>query len=191
MHRLVQELDGRLLLELETVADGIAGIDEQSDLQGQIGFGVEATQFCRRLVIVHDAEIGLLEIGDTLAMLVGDGEHDVHFVGRSLDRGDRINGIVGGLGSLVGRCRGGWVRGCVERLRPLSRRLVRGRRGRYRSRRLGRGEHGDQRQKGQPSCVAQELFPQDAHPQLLLYPASPRGDQLSRKRPVSGLWWRR
>ena len=76
-----------------------------SDLQWQVGFGVEATHFRRRLVIVHDAEVGLLEIGDVLTVLVGHGEHHVDLVGKCAERCDRVNGIVGGLCSLVGRRR--------------------------------------------------------------------------------------
>ena len=78
---LVQKLDGRFLFELEAVAHGVAGVDEQADLQRQIGFGVEAANFLRRLVVVDDTEIALLEIGDAAAVLVGHGEHDVDFVG--------------------------------------------------------------------------------------------------------------
>ncbi len=50
--RGIQELDGGFLLELEPVAHGVAGIDEKSDLERQIGFTAEAADFrracCRR-----------------------------------------------------------------------------------------------------------------------------------------------
>ena len=43
-NRLVQKLDRRFLLELEAVAHRIAGIDQQPDLQRQVGFGVESCE---------------------------------------------------------------------------------------------------------------------------------------------------
>ena len=54
----------------------------------QVGFGVEAADYLRRLVVVEDVEIVLLEIGDAAPVLVGYGEDDVHFVGAHADDGD-------------------------------------------------------------------------------------------------------
>ena len=50
--RLVEKLNGRFLLELETVADRVAGIDQQSDLQRQIGLVVKAANLLGRLAVV-------------------------------------------------------------------------------------------------------------------------------------------
>ena len=56
----------------------------------QIGFGVEAADFLRRLVVVEHVEVALLQIGNAAPMLVGHREHDVHFVGGRTDGGDRV-----------------------------------------------------------------------------------------------------
>jgi hypothetical protein len=81
---LIQEFDGGFLLELKAVAHGVAGVDEQADLEGKIGFGVEAANLLRRFVVVDDAEIGLLEISYASTLLVGYCEDDVDLVGAGL-----------------------------------------------------------------------------------------------------------
>ena len=92
-NRLVQKLNGGFLFELEPVAHGIAGVDEQADLQRQVGFGVEAADGLGRLVVVDHVEIALLQVGDAAAVLVGHGEDDVDFVGLRLDGGESL--VVG------------------------------------------------------------------------------------------------
>ena len=57
---------------------------------GKIGLGVEAANFLRRLVVVEHAKIVLLQIGDAASVLVGHGEHHVHFVGGRADRRQRV-----------------------------------------------------------------------------------------------------
>ena len=91
-HRLVQELDGRFLLELEAVAHRVAGIDQQPDLKRQIGLAVKASDLLGRLAIVEDREVALRQVLHVAAMPVGDGEDDVHFVDRL---GDRGGGVIG------------------------------------------------------------------------------------------------
>jgi len=96
--RLVEKLNRRFLLELETVADGVAGIDQQPDLQRQIGFIVKAANLVGRFAVIDDREIALRQVPYIAAMLVGDGEHDVHFVHRL---GDRGGGVIVGVRGLV------------------------------------------------------------------------------------------
>src|SRR6476620_2161914 len=52
MDSLVQKFDRGFLFELESVAHRVAGIDQQTDLQGKICFSVEASNLLRRLVVV-------------------------------------------------------------------------------------------------------------------------------------------
>ena len=81
----IQKLNGRFLLELEPVAHGIAGVDQQSHLQGQIGLTAEAAQF-RRFPVVQNFEIVFLQIFDVVPVFVGDRENHAHFVDRLDDR---------------------------------------------------------------------------------------------------------
>src|SRR5580704_350134 len=79
-HGLIQKFNRRLLLELEAVANRVASIYEKPDLQRQVRLGVETANFLRRLVVVDHVKIALLQIGDAPPVLVGYGEHYVHFV---------------------------------------------------------------------------------------------------------------
>ncbi len=117
--RLVKKFDSGFLLELEAVAHRVAGIDEQSDLQRQIGFRVEAANFLWRLIVVDDAEVSLLQIGDAATMLVGDGEHDIDLVRLGNNGGDGIVALSRRIGGLLilyrwraagGRRRRRWLR---------------------------------------------------------------------------------
>src|ERR1039458_4256042 len=45
-------------------SDGIAGIDQQTDLERKVGLGEKAADYLRGHVVVEDMEIALLEIGD-------------------------------------------------------------------------------------------------------------------------------
>jgi len=118
-HGLVEKLDGRFLLELETVRETeLLAVDEQSDLPTAGWLGVETADFVGRLVVIDDFEIGLLKIGDAFAALVGHDEDHVHFVGSGADGRKRpIHGstLVGGWRCLIGWrtvCRGGGGVGC-------------------------------------------------------------------------------
>ena len=61
-YRLVEKLNGRFLLELETVPHGVAGIDQQPDLQRQVGLVVEAANLLNRLAVIDHGEIALGKI---------------------------------------------------------------------------------------------------------------------------------
>ena len=95
---LVQELNGRLLLELKPVAHRVAGVDEQSDLQWQIRLGTKAANFSWRLIVVGDAEVVLLEIGDVFSVLIRNRENHIHFIDANADAGNVI-----GAGSVIAR----------------------------------------------------------------------------------------
>src|SRR5664279_1923293 len=69
---LVEELDRGILLELEAVANRVAGIDQQPHAQRQVGFAAEGADRDRRLVVIEHAEVILLEVVDELAALIGD-----------------------------------------------------------------------------------------------------------------------
>ena len=97
MDGLIQKFDRGFLLELEAVAYRVAGVNQQADLQRQIGFGVKASNLLRRFVIVQDFEVVLLEIGDPAAMLIRDREYDVHLVGGRPQGGERVRVCSGAL----------------------------------------------------------------------------------------------
>ena len=54
---LVQKLDRRFLFELETLAHRLAGVYQQSHLQGKIRLTIEAEDRLGRLVVVQNLEI--------------------------------------------------------------------------------------------------------------------------------------
>ena len=74
--RAVDELDGGFLLELEAVADAVAGVDQDAQAQRQVAFRVELQDRLRLLALDH-LEIVLGQVGDEAALLVGDGEQQV------------------------------------------------------------------------------------------------------------------
>ena len=82
------------LLELEAVAHRVAGIDQQSDLQRQLGFVVKAANLLGGPVVVDDRKIALGQVLHVVAMPVGHGEDDVHFVHRLGDRGGGVIGVL-------------------------------------------------------------------------------------------------
>jgi len=115
---LEEELDGRVLLELEALADGAGGVEHDADAQGEIGLLGEAEDGSRGAAVVEEAEVLALEAGDELAVLVGDGEDEIHFVdadddvssagGWSLWAGQGL--VCGGCLGLVLCCRGRLLR---------------------------------------------------------------------------------
>jgi len=94
-HRLIEKFNGGFLLELKAVANRVAGINEQADLQGQISFGVEAADFLGRFTVIDYAKIILLQVGDVAAVFVGDGKDHVDFVGPGFE--DCEIRVLGGL----------------------------------------------------------------------------------------------
>ena len=82
---LEEELDCGVLLELEALADGAAGVEHDADAQGEIGLLGEAEDGEWRTAVVEEAEVLTLEAGDELALLVGDGEDEIDFVDLDAD----------------------------------------------------------------------------------------------------------
>ena len=101
MNRLVQEFDRGFLFELKAVADGIAGINEQTYFERQVGFRVEASNLLRRFVVINNGEIALLQVGNTAAVLVGHGEYNVHFVGGNANGEDGVISRCVGISRLL------------------------------------------------------------------------------------------
>jgi hypothetical protein len=77
---LVQKLNGRFLLELEAITNGIAGIHQQTHSQWQVSLTAEGSYRLRWFVVVNHAEIVFLQVIDELAALVGDGEDYIDFI---------------------------------------------------------------------------------------------------------------
>ena len=96
--RLVEKLNRRFLLELETVPDGVAGIDQQPDLQRQIRFIMKAANLLGRLAVIDYRKIALRQVPYVAAMLIGHGEYDVHFI---YCFGNRGGGVIAGVGGLA------------------------------------------------------------------------------------------
>ena len=77
---LTEKLDSRILLELEAVADGVAGIDQQADSQRQVGFLLKVGDARIRPAVIDYFEVVAIKILNQPAVLVGDGENHVHFI---------------------------------------------------------------------------------------------------------------
>src|SRR5215470_17883223 len=85
----IQKFNRRFLLELETVANGVARIDEQTDLERQVGFTSKAANLDGWFAVVNHPKIVLLQVLDVATVLVRDREDHPHFVYGHLDGGDR------------------------------------------------------------------------------------------------------
>jgi hypothetical protein len=88
MQYLTQVRNGRLLLELEALADGAGGVQHDTDAEREIGLLGEAEYRDRRTAVVKQAEVLAFEVGDEAALFVGDGEYEVYFVGLNFDSRD-------------------------------------------------------------------------------------------------------
>ena len=87
-HHAVDELDRRFLLELEALANAVAGVDQDRQAQRQVAFRRELLDYLR-LLVLDDFEIILGQVGDEAALLVRHGEQhvdarDVHQDARAL-----------------------------------------------------------------------------------------------------------
>ena len=95
----VDERNGGFLLELEALPDAVAGVYQDAEAQGKVGFSRELRDGLRGLVFEY-LEVVLRQVGDEAALPVGDGEEHV-------DAGDVQNdagtGIFDDLGLLRGR----------------------------------------------------------------------------------------
>ncbi len=80
---------------METVANAVAGVDQDGEAQRQIGFGGEFDDGLR-LLVFEDLEIALGEIGDEAALFVRDGEEHV-------DARD-VEGDAGSISGVLRRC---------------------------------------------------------------------------------------
>ena len=94
-HRVLQKTGGRVLLKIEPAVHRSADIDQQAQVQGQIGFAAEVQDRLRRLVIVKNGEIVLVQIADELAVLVGRDEQHVDFIHPRVQGDHRVLRIVG------------------------------------------------------------------------------------------------
>src|ERR1017187_8214256 len=94
-HGVFEKLAGGVLLKTKAFADAVAGIDEDAEAEGQVGFGSELLDDLRMLVL-KNLEIVLGEIGDEAALFVDDGEE--HGDARDLDGNAR--GFVHLLGGV-------------------------------------------------------------------------------------------
>ena len=74
---VIEEIDGRLLLELQPVADAVGGIQQQPHSQRQVGLPVEKAYLLLR-VVVENPKILLIQIRHNFVLLVENGKQDVH-----------------------------------------------------------------------------------------------------------------
>ena len=77
---MLQKIHRRFLLKAKAAVHRTAGINQQSKLNGQVGFTPEVDDSFGRFVVVQVSEISLVQIADKLAMLVGGNEKYVHFI---------------------------------------------------------------------------------------------------------------
>jgi len=109
--RVLQKADGGVLLEIETAVNRAADVDEQAEMQREIGFAAEIENRLRGLMVVENGEIGLVEVANKFAVLVGSDEQDVNFVDAIANGKHRAGLIVvrsgrAGIGVESGRARG-------------------------------------------------------------------------------------
>ena len=97
---VLQEADRGFLFEIEAAVHRAAGIHQQSQLQRQISFAPEIHNRLRRLVVVQDGEIALVQIAHELAMVVRRNEQHIDLIHPLLDGKDGIRGISPGCGRI-------------------------------------------------------------------------------------------
>src|SRR6185503_720406 len=107
---LQQKFNGGVLLELEPLADGAAGIEHDADTKRQIRLLGETEYGFGRPSVIEQAEVLALQTGDEAALLVGNGKDEVDFVDLHLDGGDRL---FGRLRLVLCRCLGRGLRCCL------------------------------------------------------------------------------
>ena len=73
----MQKFHGRVLLEAEAVANRITRVNQQPHPQRQSGFALKRLNSNRRLALVEQPYVFLLQILDEVAMLVGRGEDQI------------------------------------------------------------------------------------------------------------------
>ena len=116
---LQQELGGGLLFELKAGTDGGAGVDHNANAQRQIDLLAEVVDACWRFLVVEQGEVALLQVGNVVAMLVSDGEDEVHFIDTEMNDWRGLIRLIG--------CRSGGRSAGLLRCRRLRGRCLRGR----------------------------------------------------------------
>src|SRR5207302_3098787 len=105
---VLKKTDGGVLLEIKTAVHRSAHVDQQAEMQWQIGFPAKINNGLRRLVIVENREIVLVQIADKFAVLVGGDEQNVHLVHTFVDGEHRTAlRIVLGSGRVGADCAAG------------------------------------------------------------------------------------
>src|SRR5579862_8656316 len=79
-----------LLLKIEAAMHRAAGVDQKSELDGQIGFAAEIYDRLRRLVIIQESEVFLGKIAYKFPVLVGGDEEHIDLIHPLLNGEDRI-----------------------------------------------------------------------------------------------------
>jgi hypothetical protein len=110
LEHLEQKLGGRLLLKLEAGADGGAGVDDDAHAQRQIDLLVKRVDLGRRLLVVEQRKVALLQVGNVVAVLVGDGEDEVDFIDADMDGRRAVSVFDPGPGAASGAVE----RGCLR-----------------------------------------------------------------------------
>ena len=133
---LGEEVLGGVLLKFETGADGAGRIEHDADAEGEIGLLGEGDDRGGRTAVVEQAKVALLQVGDVVAVLVGDREDEIDEVGANFEGLEGLAGLGGGClaGSGLGGRGLGWR--CLG-WRGLGWRLGRGGRGRLLGSRAG------------------------------------------------------
>ena len=132
-----KKFDGRILFKLKAGTDGTAGVNHEADAKREIGLLGKAVNLRRGHVVVEQREVALVQIADEMAVLVGYGEDEIHFIDDSRDGVRAIllrfgSWLLGWVGQLNFRkhsveagarlfCRLGCGRGGVLRLRNILR----------------------------------------------------------------------
>lgn len=80
----LHEMGGGLLFEFETGSDGVAGIDDEAEAEGEFGFVAKTCDGSGMFAVVEDSDILEGKVGDRFAVIRGS-EKDGDFVGRGAE----------------------------------------------------------------------------------------------------------
>jgi hypothetical protein len=94
LKRPVQELNGRILFQLQLILDSAAPIDQKRNVQWEVGIDVDPFDNLR-LVVLEELEIGLFQICDELAFVVLYGKQNIDALNVDLDLLSRGEGLAG------------------------------------------------------------------------------------------------
>jgi hypothetical protein len=94
LENLEQELGGRLLLELKARADRGAGVDDDAHAHGQIDLLVKGVHPGRRLLVVEQGKVALLQVGNVVPVLVSHREDEVDLVDAEVNHGGRSHRLA-------------------------------------------------------------------------------------------------